>query len=118
MPMDDPELESFRQELRTWLDRNLVAEFKAEAIAALSGRERVDRLRAWQGKLASGRWVGITWPKEFGGREATIPQQIAHTEEMSRARSPEVLGSLGIGIAGPPLIAYGSESQKERFVRR
>jgi alkylation response protein AidB-like acyl-CoA dehydrogenase len=75
-------------------------------------------LRAWQAKLAAARWVGITWPTEFGGRGASIPEQIAYTEEMARVEAPEVIGSLGIGIAGPPLIAYGTEAQKQRFARR
>src|SRR5581483_2994608 len=74
--------------------------------------------RDWQRTLAGARWVGITWPREYGGRAATIPEQIVYTEEMARAGAPEVIGNLGIGIAGPPIIAYGTEAQKERFVRR
>src|SRR5262249_17756548 len=109
------DLDGFRQELRSWLAENLTADLAADELARLTEPGRFARLRAWQRKLASGRWVGITWPKEYGGREATIPQQIAYTEEMSRAQAPVVLGSLGIGIAGPPLIAYGSELQKKRF---
>ena len=55
---------------------------------------------------------------EFGGRDAGIPEQIAYVEEMARARAPEVIGNLGIGIAGPPIIAYGTEEQKRRFLPR
>ena len=116
MATDD--LAAFRSELRSWLAENLTPELRSEAIALVPERDRVARLRAWQEKLAAGRWVGITWPREHGGREASIPEQIAYTEEMSRAQAPPVLGSLGIGIAGPPLIAYGSEAQKKRFARR
>ncbi|HJW69035.1 MAG TPA: acyl-CoA dehydrogenase family protein, partial [Candidatus Binatia bacterium] len=66
--------------------------------------------------LAEARWVGIHWPREFGGRDAGIPEQIAYVEEMARVRAPEVIGNLGIGIAGPPIIAYGTEEQKRRFL--
>jgi alkylation response protein AidB-like acyl-CoA dehydrogenase len=111
-------LDAFRNELRSWLATNVPDDLRPERVAALDEVERVQRLRAWQAKLAAARWVGITWPVEYGGRGASIPEQIAYTEEMTRAGAPEVIGSLGIGIAGPPLIAYGTEEQKQRFARR
>ncbi|MEW6269867.1 MAG: acyl-CoA dehydrogenase family protein [Thermodesulfobacteriota bacterium] len=111
-------LDEFRDELRTWLAGHLRPELKPDALARLPESERVARLRAWQRTLAQDRWVGITWPREHGGREATIAQQIAYTEEMTRVQAPPVLGSLGVGIAGPPIIAFGNAEQKERFPRR
>ncbi|MGD0946062.1 MAG: acyl-CoA dehydrogenase family protein [Candidatus Binatia bacterium] len=116
--MGTQDLEVFRKELRSWLAANLPGELQAEHAAKLPEAERIPRLRAWQAKLAEARWVGITWPVEYGGREASIPEQIAYTEEMAHAQAPEVAGSLGIGIAGPSLIAYGTEAQKQRFLRR
>ncbi len=116
--MSTETLEPFRHELRGWLARNLPGDLRPENAARLPEAERVARLRAWQAKLAEARWVGITWPAEYGGRGASIPEQIAYTEEMARADAPEVIGSLGIGIAAPPLIAYGTEAQKRRFARR
>ena len=111
-------VEGFRRELRAWLAANIADELRPERVAQLDEPTRVRRLRAWQAKLAEARWVGITWPVEYGGRGASIPEQIAYTEEMARAEAPEVIGSLGIGIAGPPLIAYGTDDQKRRFARR
>jgi alkylation response protein AidB-like acyl-CoA dehydrogenase len=116
--MSDQDLEAFRNELRGWLADNIPDELRIEHAAQLPEAERLGRLRAWQAKLAAARWVGITWPVEYGGRAASIPEQIAYTEEMTRAEAPQVVGSLGIGIAGPPLIAYGTEAQKQRFARR
>ncbi len=116
--MSDQDLDAFRRELRSWLADNIPDELRAERIAQLPEAERIERLRGWQATLAAARWVGITWPEEYGGRAATIPQQIAYTEEMARAEAPPVVGSLGIGIAGPPLIAYGTEEQKQRFAHR
>ena len=116
--MTTQDVDTFRSELRSWLAANLPDDLRPERAAQLSDAERVPRLRAWQAQLAAARWVGITWPVAYGGRGASIPEQIAYTEEMARAGAPEVVGSLGIGIAGPPIIAYGTEAQKQRFTRR
>ena len=116
--MTTQDLEAFRQELRTWLAAHVPDDLRPERAAQLPERERVSRLRAWQAQLAADRWVGITWPVEYGGRGASIPEQTVYTEEMARAGAPEVIGSLGIGIAGPPLIAYGTDEQKRHFARR
>jgi len=116
--MSAQDIEAFRTELRSWLAVNIPDELRLENADKLPESERVQRLRAWQARLAAARWVGITWPVEYGGRAASIPEQIAYTEEMARAGAPEVIGSLGIGIAGPPLIAFGTEEQKRRFAHR
>jgi alkylation response protein AidB-like acyl-CoA dehydrogenase len=116
--MTAPNLDAFRTELRAWLAANVPDDLRPERAVLLPEPERVRRLRAWQATLAAARWVGITWPVEYGGRGASIPEQIVYTEEMTRAEAPEVIGSLGIGIAGPPLIAYGTEAQKQHFARR
>jgi alkylation response protein AidB-like acyl-CoA dehydrogenase len=116
--MADVDLAAFRSELRSWLQANVPDDLRPENAASLPDDERVRRLRAWQRRLAEARWVGITWPREYGGRDAGIPEQIVHVEEMARARAPEVIGNLGIGIAGPPIIAYGTEAQKRRFAPR
>jgi alkylation response protein AidB-like acyl-CoA dehydrogenase len=112
------DLEAFRRELRSWLEQHVPDELRPAHAARLADDERVRRLRAWQRTLAEARWVGITWPAEYGGRDASIPEQVVHTEEMARARAPEVIGNLGIGIAGPPIIAYGTEEQRRRFAPR
>src|SRR5690606_15516683 len=101
-----------------FLAEHLRPELKPEALARLPEPERISVLRDWQRTLAKGRWVGITWPREYGGREATIPQQIVYTEEMTRAQAPAAINSLGVGIVGPPLIAFGTEEQKKRFAPR
>jgi alkylation response protein AidB-like acyl-CoA dehydrogenase len=68
--------------------------------------------------LARDRWVAITWPTEYGGRSASVAEQIAYVEEMSHADAPEIINNLGIGIVGPPILAYGTEEQKQRFAPR
>jgi len=112
------DIDVFRAELRAWLAANVPHDLHPEEAAKLGDAERMRRLRAWQRTLAEHRWIAINWPEEFGGRGAGIPEQIAYVEEMARASAPEVIGNLGIGIAGPPIIAYGTEAQKRRFLPR
>jgi len=116
--MEQTELDAFRGELRSWLERNVPDDLRPENAARLPDEERLRRLRGWQHQLAEARWVGITWPRAYGGRDAGIPEQIAYVEEMSRAKAPDIVGNLGIGIAGPTILAYGTEEQKRRFAPR
>jgi len=116
--MAAPDVDAFRQELRTWLAGHVPKDLHREAAATLPEPERVRRLRAWQKTLAESRWVGITWPAAYGGRDAGILEQIAYVEEMARASAPETIGNLGIGIAGPPIMGFGTDAQKERFLKR
>lgn len=111
-------VEAFREELRRWLEAHMRQELRPESLARLDEDSRIRVLRAWQAELAADRWVGVTWPEEYGGRAAGIPEQIAYTEEMARASAPPALGTLGVAIVGPPLLAYGTEEQKRRFARR
>jgi len=116
--MSTETVSEFRAELRAWLAEHLTDELRRERGAALPEAERIPRLRAWQATLAADRWVAITWPVEYGGRGASIAEQIAYVEEMSRADAPEIINNLGIGIVGPPVLAFGTEEQKQRFAPR
>jgi alkylation response protein AidB-like acyl-CoA dehydrogenase len=116
--MAEQALDAFRHDLRSWLEENVPRDLGPERTAGLPEDERIRRLRTWQRRLAEARWVGITWPGEYGGRDAGIPEQLVYVEEMARAGAPEIIGNLGIGIAGPPILAYGSEAQKRRFAPR
>jgi alkylation response protein AidB-like acyl-CoA dehydrogenase len=116
--MSTQTLDEFRAELRTWIAANVTDDIRADRIAALPEEQRVPKLRRWQKTLADSRWIGITWPSEYGGRDAGIPEQIAYVEEMTKAGAPDVPGTLGIGIVGPPILAFGTDEQKQRFARR
>lgn len=109
---------AFRAELRQWLATHLSDDMRRAHIANLPEADRIARLRKWQATLAADRWVAITWPSEYGGRGATIAEQIAYVEEMTLADAPEIINNLGIGIVGPPILAYGTEEQKQRFAPR
>jgi alkylation response protein AidB-like acyl-CoA dehydrogenase len=75
-------------------------------------------LREWQGSLAAGRWVGVAWPSEYGGRGAGPVEHFIVQEELARARAPEMVGRIGINLAGPTLLAHGTPAQKERWLGR
>jgi alkylation response protein AidB-like acyl-CoA dehydrogenase len=110
------EEKQFRDELRTWLSANVPkdwAEWREKPL-----EESFPYLRAWQRKLHDGRWAAVSWPKEYGGRSATLMQQAIFWEEMARAQAPSMANSLGLGLIGPTIIAYGTEAQKQRFIPR
>src|SRR5207253_11357420 len=109
--MAEQDLDRFRSELRGWLEQNVPHDLSPEHAARLPEDERIRRLRAWERRLAEARWVGITWPREYGGRDAGVPEQLGYVEEMARAGAPEIIGNLGIGIAGPPSLADRSDAQ-------
>ncbi|MBX7145020.1 MAG: acyl-CoA dehydrogenase family protein [Oligoflexia bacterium] len=103
--------EEFRTAFRHWLQSNQPP--KAND-ASLSEFVRVGR--AWQAQLAQGNWVGVHWPKEFGGRSLTLVEESIVQEELVRMRSPQLLGLFGLTMVGPVLIKHGSQSQKQRFL--
>src|SRR5919199_5719204 len=108
-----PEDEQYRQKLRAWLEANLPKERPPKDQDAEFAYRR-----AWQRKLYEGGWVGINWPKEYGGQGATLIQQAIYAQEMARARAPQPANGLGISIVGPTLIHHGTEEQKKRYIPR
>src|SRR5206468_12446054 len=97
--MAEQDLDRFRSELRGWLEQNDPHDLSPEHAVRLPADERIRRLRAWQRKLGEARWVGITWPKAYGGRDDGIPEQIVYLEEVVRARAAEIVRIVGIGLA-------------------
>jgi alkylation response protein AidB-like acyl-CoA dehydrogenase len=104
----------FRDELRAWLDANLPRDWKEWREKPIE--ESFPYLRAWQRKLHEGRWAAVSWPKEYGGRGATLTQLAIFWEEMARVEAPQMANALGLGLIGPTIIAYGTEAQKKRFI--
>lgn len=109
-----PAEESFRAELRRWLGHNLPRETCAPETLA----EEVAWLIAWQRRLFSGRWVGVHWPKEYGGRGASVVENYIFQEEMARAQAPEIIGRIGVNLVGPTLIRHGTAVQKDRYLSK
>ncbi len=114
-----PEEESFRAELRQWLAENLPPGWR-EGRGKLpeDEDERREFQQRWQRTLAGGGWVGIQWPRQYGGRGATLKEQIIFTEEMARLRAPGILDPISVNIVGPTLINFGTPEQKARYLPR
>jgi alkylation response protein AidB-like acyl-CoA dehydrogenase len=110
--------EAFRAEVRDWLRANLTGEFAAARGLGGPGREHeaFDVRLAWDRHLAAHGWTCLDWPKEHGGRAATVAQQIVFHEEYARAEAPIRVSHIGEQLLGPTLIAYGTEEQKRRFL--
>src|SRR5437764_1640816 len=105
-----PAEEAFRDELRSWLEANHPGREPSGDEAAFEFR------RAWQRKLNDAGWAGVSWPKEYGGRGATLVEQAIFNEEVVRARTPSVANVLALAMGGPTVIAHGAEEQKRRFL--
>lgn len=112
-----PQELEFRDELRAWLSQNVPAGWQKQT-ADHSMEERFHFLCGWQKTLYDGGWAGVSWPKEYGGRGATLMQQAIFWEEMARAEAPPMANVLGLGLIGPTIIAYGNDAQKKRFLSK
>src|ERR1035438_1147945 len=112
-----PQETEFRNEVRDWLRANVPVGWKARQDAEDDMRKRFEFLREWQRKLFAGGWAGISWPAEFGGRGASLMEQVIFNEEMARAAAPPPANTLGLALVGPTTITYGTPAQKERFLR-
>ena len=116
---DTPEHAQFRAGLRQWLDANLTDDLKvddAQDQRVAPDRETLEKRIAWQKKMHAAGWVGISWPKEYGGRGASFMQQVIFDEEYFRARGPILPCASGIGLLGPTLIHWGTEAQKQQHL--
>jgi alkylation response protein AidB-like acyl-CoA dehydrogenase len=106
-----PEEQAFRDELRAWLEEN------HPGPAPKGGdQEQFAFEREWQRTLHAAGWAGVSWPKEYGGRGASLIEQAIFGEELARARAPRPANVLGLVMGGPVVIAHGTEEQKERFL--
>ena len=110
--------EQFRAEVAAWLGANLCGEFEQIRYRGGPGDEHsyVQERKAWERKLHEGGWTGLGWPCAYGGRGATIEQQVIFNEEYARAGGPGRMGHIGETLTGPTLIAFGTEQQKQRFL--
>lgn len=113
------EEEAFRDELRTWLEKNL-PEGWLEGNRSLP--EDIDEykkyLSDWQRKLYDGGWGAVSWPKEYGGRDATLMEEIIYHQEMVRVQAPPIINYIGIHMVGPTLMQSGTSEHKEKHLHK
>jgi alkylation response protein AidB-like acyl-CoA dehydrogenase len=110
--------EQFRDEVASWLADNLCGEFEIIRGRGGPGDEHmyVEERNKWERQLSAGGWTCIGWPTEYGGRGASIEQQVVFNEEYARVGGPGRMGHIGETLTGPTLIAFGSEEQKQRYL--
>ncbi|MCZ8018375.1 acyl-CoA dehydrogenase family protein [Novosphingobium sp.] len=107
--------EAFRQECADWLNAEMAGEFRdIKGITKLTASP--ERRKEWEQRLGEAKWGCIGWPVEWGGRNATLAQQVIFAEEYARAGVPGRVNHIGVELAGPTLLAFGTEEQKQRFL--
>ncbi|HET7145782.1 MAG TPA: acyl-CoA dehydrogenase family protein [Gaiellaceae bacterium] len=113
---DNSDEAAFRAELRGWIDANLPDDKRGSR----GGAQRWDDpfMREWSRMLYDAGYAGLTWPKEYGGAGAPYSFQAILYEEMARANAPSHVGVIGLGMAGPTIIAHGTDAQKERHLEK
>ena len=112
---DTPEEAQFRSDLRGWIEENLPADKRGSR----GGAQRFEDpfIREWSRKLYEAGYAGLTWPKEYGGAGAPYSFQAILYQELAAAQSPSHVGVIGLSMAGPTIIAHGTEEQKARYLK-
>ena len=102
---------AFRDEAREWLVANVET---TPGFASFD--EEFEWGRRWQARLAADRWVGIHWPRQYGGRDATPVEVAIFNVEYARSRAPQPVNRTGVNLTGPTLLAHGTDAQKTRWL--
>jgi len=108
-----PAENAFRAEVRAWMEANVPS---APLPSFDASREGFEAHRAWERKLAEGRWGMVTWPEAYGGRGLDLIRWLVFEEEYWRAGAPLRVNQNGIFLLGPTLMEFGTETQKARFL--
>ncbi|HVH62601.1 MAG TPA: acyl-CoA dehydrogenase family protein [Candidatus Dormibacteraeota bacterium] len=102
----------FRDEVRAWLAANAPRDQEGEG----DPKRFIENRRAWQKQLYDAGYIGITWPKEYGGQGLGFMEQLIFNDEMILAHAPEPINVIGLGMGGPVVIAHGTDAQKKRYL--
>jgi alkylation response protein AidB-like acyl-CoA dehydrogenase len=114
-----PQQEAFRQELRSWLAAHVPpATTPLHHLQPQASAADLNFLKAWQRKVYEGGWAGVSWPKEYGGRGASLVERMIFDEEMAAHKAPSLLNVLGLEIVGPTLIVHANETQKKAHLAK
>jgi len=122
MDFNDTKAEAeFRAEARAFLSKHMKPLAPGETNNMLAERDDPDtikRAQAWQATKKDNGWAVLTWPKEFGGREATPIQSVIWNQEEAKYRVPPNIFGIGLGMLGPTIMAHGTQEQKDRFIAK
>jgi alkylation response protein AidB-like acyl-CoA dehydrogenase len=112
------EVEQFRAELRDWLSANLTDELIAARRPSGRDDTTFEKLRDFNRAMADAGWAAVSWSEEYGGRGATVLEQLVYTEETTRARAPMPLNVIGLNNIAPAIMQYGTDAQKKTLLPR
>jgi acyl-CoA dehydrogenase len=115
---DSPSEAAFRAEATAFLAEYAPERFRSYTTEGADMEEVFREHVAWQKTLAAHGWGALTWPREYGGRGLGPIEQIIWNEELTKRGGAHSMLAVGIGMAGPTLIAHGSEAQKERYLAK
>ncbi len=110
-----PAEERFRSEAAGWLEAQLSGPFR-DLRGESTYSAHLERRMEWERALGAARYGCIGWPQAYGGRDATLAEQVIFAEEYARAGAPWRIGHMGVELAGPTILAFGTEAQKARFL--
>jgi alkylation response protein AidB-like acyl-CoA dehydrogenase len=111
-----PEQEAYRGQVRAWLEAHQPPPLTDEERARINEDLLWERNKRWHQQLFAGGWVGLSWPREYGGRGATFIEQVIFQQELARLNLPVGVNVLGIIMNGPALMQWGTEEQKQRYL--
>ncbi len=112
-----PEQEAYRMQVRAWLEANQPPPLTPEEKERANEDLLWERNKRWHKKLFAGGWIGLNWPKEYGGRGATFVEQLIFGQELARMNLPMGINVLGIIMTGPALMQWGTDEQKKRYLQ-
>lgn len=114
------EAETFRSELRSWLEEHWTDEYRAlpSLFACTLDSPELEQHRAWNATLADAGYAAISWPVEYGGRGAVVMDQVVYAEEMHRAGAPHTVNLIGLSNVAPSIMTYGTDEQKATLLPR
>jgi len=113
-----PAEKAFRDEVRSWLAANRPTWADGDRTEDGGGESWLEKRVAWQRQLHEAGYLGLNWPREYGGRGATLMEQLIFSQEMVEARAPDPINVIGLGMGGPVIIHHGTEAQKRRYLDR
>jgi alkylation response protein AidB-like acyl-CoA dehydrogenase len=111
-----PEQEAYRGQVRAWLEAHQPPPLTDEERARINEDLLWERNKRWHQQLFAGGWIGLSWPREYGGRGATFIEQVIFQQELARLNLPVGVNVLGIIMNGPALMQWGTEEQKQRYL--
>lgn len=109
--------EEFRAEFQGWLAAHFTDTYRNLSFSGDPGPDEMARLKAWNALLADAGYAAISWPVEYGGRGASVMEQVVFAEESVTAGIPITLNPIGLANIAPSIMAFGTDEQKARFLR-